>query len=214
MRARSLCAVVLLAAALASAACGNDENERLQARSTSAGFTTYDVSRAGISIDVPSTWKTATADEVFDQAGTESLEDEDPEVAEILRMLAQPNSPMKFFAFDPNATAGFATNANVILEDVPGGFTREEYFEASLAQIRRLVDPEGMEEERVQLPAGEALHLTYEQTTPGTARTNTTIQYVLFEEGTGYVLTYSVLPDRADEYSTTFERSAQSFRIG
>jgi hypothetical protein len=214
MRARLLCAVVLLAAALASAACGKEENERPEARGTSAGFTTYEVSRAGISIDVPSTWTTATADEVFDATGTESVEDEDPEVAEILRMLAQPNSPMKFFAFDPDATAGFATNANVILEDVPGGFTREEYFEASLGQIRRLVDPEGLEEERVQLPAGEALHLTYEQTTPGTARTNTTIQYVLFEEGTGYVLTYSVLPDRVDEYSATFERSAQSFQIG
>ena len=203
----------LLVAVFVLSACGGEENEQPQARGSTAGFTTYEVASAGFSVDVPESWRITTADEVLTDSYVEEVEQARPELGRILRELARPASPLKFFAFDPTSTGGFATNMNVIVEDVPSGFTREQYFDASLAYLRRLDIPQGLEQERVVLPAGEALHLVYEQVTPGTTTNNATIQYVLFDRGTGYVLTYATLPDRANEEQDTFQRSARSFRL-
>jgi hypothetical protein len=212
---------VLLSALLCLTAvafgCGGSENERPVERESAAGFTTYDVPSAGISLAVPNAWKTATADEVFDENAIDSVGSDNPEIASIMRAMGKPDSPMKFFAFDPDVSEGFATNANVVVEDVPGGFTLDEYFEAGIEQLKRIARPEDLKQERVELPAGPAMHLTYEQsafdTTTGPG-SNLTVQYVFFADDTAYILSFAVLPERLDEYEETFLRSAKSFRIG
>ena len=66
------------------------------------------------------------------------------------------------------------------------------------------------EQEPVTLPAGQALRLTYEQEI-GSGPQLAILQYLLFENETGYVISYTTLPDRLAEYAETFEASAQSF---
>jgi hypothetical protein len=61
-------------------------------------------------------------------------------------------------------------------------------------------------------PGGESLRLAYEQDT-GAVPTVAIVQYVLFEQGAGYVLTYTTLPDRSAEYAETFEASARTFAL-
>jgi len=39
------------------------------------------------------------------------------------------------------------------------------------------------------------------------------LHYVLFEDGTGYTLTFTTLPDERSSRTDEFERSARSFRI-
>ena len=40
------------------------------------------------------------------------------------------------------------------------------------------------------------------------------VQYILFEGGKGYTLTFSTLPDELSRHTAAFERSARSFTIG
>jgi hypothetical protein len=206
-------AVLLVLLALAACGGGDDEPAAEQPVKTgeSGGLDAYDVPAGGFSLSVPTSWKAATIDEVLDEEGLERVRQEDPELARLIEPLAQPGSPVKFVALDPNVREEFATNVNVYVEDVPEGVTRQEYFGASVDNLSEALGAESIEPETVQLPAGEARRVAYQQEAAG--RQIAQVSYIVFEEGTGYVITYSTLPQFAEEYADTFESSAQTFRL-
>lgn len=206
--ARGWVAVFVIALVVSSCGGGNDEPRKT---AESGGFATYEVKSAAFSVSVPADWTTATPDDL-DEEVLDAYAKENPEIAQFVEVISQPNSPIKLFAFDPEVSAGFATNLNVIVETVPDGISAEEYFEANVAQIEQLVEPDGIRKERVRLSAREALHLTYEHRLTG--RALAADQYVLFGDGRGYVLTYTTVAARAERYAAEFARSARSFRIG
>jgi hypothetical protein len=190
-------------------------NERPEARGTVAGFTTYEVSSANFSIAVPQSWRTFTAEETFgDSDALDQLERENPEFAQYRDALSNPRSPMKLVAVDPNVRGGFATNANVIAQKVPGDFSFEDFARQSEAEIRELADMStGMQSKVVELPAGRAQRLSYQAsfTLNGRERSISTLQYGLVADGWMYVITYTTLPELADEYRNDFERSVSLF---
>jgi hypothetical protein len=207
--------IVVLLVLLALAACGggDDEPDAEQPEKTgeSGGLAAYDVPAGGFSLSVPTSWKAATIDEVLDEEGLERVRQEDPELARVIEPLAKPGSPVKFVAIDPDVREEFATNVNVYVEDVPEGVTRQEYLGASVDNLSEALGAESLEQETVQLPAGEARRVTFEGEVAG--RKIAQLAYIVFEEGTGYVITYSTLPQFAEEYADTFESSAQTFRL-
>ena len=180
-----------------------------------AGFTTYAVPSANFSIAVPQSWRTFKADEVFaDGEALDELERENPEFAQYRDALSDPRSPMKLVALDPKVRGGFATNVNVVAQDVPDDFTFEDFAQANEAELRTLSGvTAGLESNEVNLPAGRAQRLTYQArfTFSGQERSITTLQYGLVVDGWAYVITYTALPEYADEYRDDFERSAGSF---
>jgi hypothetical protein len=204
--------VAVFLAALLVSGCGGDGDE---ARKTAeaGGFATYEVESAGFSIGVPEEWETASVEDVFSEESIEQAAKENPEFRPIFEALGRDESPVKFFAFDPatDVESGFATNMNVIVEPLPAGVTQEQYFDANLDQIEQLFDPQDLTKKHLSLPAGEALYLAYEG--EFSARTIATNQYVFFTDGGGYILTYTTVPDRANDYTDLFARSARSFRI-
>jgi hypothetical protein len=144
----------------------------------------------------------------------DAIRENDPELAPIVDQIGTEDSPIKLFAFAPEPDEGFTTNLNVVVSgDVPQGTTREDYFAAAGNQIEAL-GVTGAEEERTDLPAGEALVLRYGHSLGGVAQPLAALEYVLFENGIGYTLTYTALASAAKRYTAEFERSAQSFRIG
>src|SRR4029078_8646901 len=79
------------------------------------------------------------------------------------------------FAFGPDMTAG--TNLNVL--STPNmGLSLDFLEQANLAQVKALANGEVLSE-RVQLPAGEALHLRYALSTATGAPSPTIEQYML-----------------------------------
>jgi hypothetical protein len=198
-------AVLLVLLALAACGGGDDEPAAEQPEKTgeSGGLAAYDVPAGGFSLSVPTSWKAATIDEVLDEEGLERVRQEDPELARLIEPLAQPGSPVKFVALDPNVREEFATNVNVFVEDLPAGVTRQEYLDGASTG--------SLEQETVQLPAGEARRVTFEGEVAG--RKIAQLAYIVFEEGTSYIITYSTLPQFAEEYADTFESSAQTFRL-
>lgn len=204
--------VVALAALLLPACGGGDAAEEPQKIGESGGLATYQVSGAGFSVAVPPDWQTVSVDDAFTEGQLEAMKEADPELAPYLDALEGSDSFVKLLALDPDIERGFATNLNVIVEPVKIDITREQYFEATMSQLRQLFGAD-FEEDRVDLPAGEALHLTYEQFEDPSGGTVATVQYILFEDGNGYVLTYSTLPDRVASSAAEFESSARSFRL-
>jgi hypothetical protein len=212
-----LLSVSLALLALAVSACGGGENgnEQPVQRKSSGGFTTYEVPAAGISIAVPDSWETAMADEVIDEDSLDELNEENPELASVLRTVGQADSPMKFFAYNASTVEDFATNVNIVLEQTPAEMTKDEYVAAGLQQLRRIGVEGDIDQDSVELPAGTATRLGFEQNLPGQAASGgavSTLQYVLLADERAYVITFSTRT-LVSEYQDSFERSARSFQL-
>ena len=207
-----LLVLLLLVPALAGCGGGDDEPaaEQPQKTSETEDIAAYEVEDGGFALSVPSEWKAVKIEEVLDAGGLDALREEDPELARQVEPIAQPGSPVKFVAIGPDVQDDFATNANVYVEETPAGLTPDQYFDANVERVSEAVG--ASEQERVSLPAGEALRLSYEQEL-GSGRRLAVLQYLLLENETGYVITYTTLPDRAAEYAEIFEASARSFAL-
>jgi hypothetical protein len=196
-----LLAVLLALLALAACGGGDDEPEAQEPQMTGEadGLAAYAVESGGFTLSVPKEWKAANVDEILDDNALDELREEDPELARQIEAFAE---------LDPDVQDDFATNVNVYVEEVPAGVTRDQYFDASVENITEALG--APEQERVTLPAGEALRLAYEQEIPS-GRRLALLQYLLFERETGFVITYTTLSDRSSGYAETFEASARTF---
>ncbi len=214
--------IAVLAAAvvplLGLAACADElpaEDPAAVEVSHSNGLKTYEVPSAGFSIAVPEAWRSANADELFSDEAVAEARTELPELAPVMELLATPDSPMKLIAFDPDlAGEDFATNLNVVVEQLPAGMKRQRYWDLTLEQLMRALGPDvHIDEKQLELPGGWAMNLSYQGFSLGD-QTLSTVQYFFHRPGRGYVLTYTTLPDRLPEAAPDYERSARTFRVG
>ena len=197
---------------LALVACGGSEDEPERV-ADEGGLATYEVESFGFSIGVPSEWTTVSADEAFSEETLDSIREADPELGPLLDQIGEADSPIKLIAIDPAPDDGFAANLNVVvIPEIPEGTTREDYFDASAAQLEGF-GATGVEQERVELPAGEAVSFRYEHSRGGVDQPLAVLQYVLFENEIGYTLTYTSLAAAVESHREEFERSALSFRL-
>lgn len=204
-------------AALLLAGCGGaSDSTGVETQRTSAGHTTYDVASAGFSIAVPESWRTISADEFAEGGDWEAAITETPALAPYREALQGPDSVLKFVAVDPRVQDEFATNLNVIVEKLPAGATFEDYEQAFISQLESLPNLVGaIDRQRVDLPAGQALRVSYrlELLTSGRTLTVSTLQYALVGKGLAFTLTYTTLPDQTNAYEDAFAQSAQSLRL-
>jgi hypothetical protein len=199
------------------AGCGGaDDSTGVETKTTSAGATTYDVASAGFSIAVPESWRTISADEFAEGGKWESVITETPALAPYAEAFQGSDSVLKFAAVDPRVQDDFATNLNVIVEELSADATLDDYEEAFISQLQGLPNVVGtIDRQRVELPAGPALRASYKLRllTAGRTLTVSVLQYALVDEGRAFILTYTTLPARATAYEDTFTRSAESFRL-
>jgi hypothetical protein len=210
--------VVILTIALALAACGGGDD------STVAGYskrddgaqTIYELPEPRFSLGVPKSWTAITRDELEDTGALERFAKDNPAIAPVLEGVLRPGSPVKFFALDPAVELGFATNVNVVVQDVADDLELSELARSSAAELRSLGVVEGLRTSEVSLPAGPAVRITFRlQARYGSAsRRVATLQYALLDEGMSYVVTYSTLPELESRYAAVFEESVRSFRLG
>jgi hypothetical protein len=203
-------ALVVLAALAVAVAIGTGRIVRGPEK-----FTTYAVPSADFSIAAPESWETFTADEVFGEGGgLEQMARENPEYAPYLDALADSRSPMKLIAVDPDVRGAFATNLNVIAQDVADDYSFEDFVRESEREIQSIAgNARGFKRAVVQLPAGSAQRIQFhgQFTQNGQVRSVATLQYGLVASGWAYVLTYTTLPEFEAEYEADFVRSAMSF---
>jgi hypothetical protein len=201
----------LAGALLALGACGGSDPA-----GEGAGTKVHTVAEYGFSVAVPSDWKTVKPGDLLSDEDAESFRRENPEIGAYLEAISGPNSPIKFFAFDPDVKEKFATNLNVVVLPLSAGVSFDQWARAAVAEVKKLPSRSGpIHEDRVALPAGDALRLSYRQefSFEGGERTVSTVQYALLGEARSYVLTFTTLPEAEASYDGIFRAAVRSFEI-
>lgn len=209
--------VIALSAVLALAACGggDDSVDAAFSKRDEGAQTVYELTEPHFSLGVPKSWTAITRDELEETGALERFAEDNPAVAPVLQGVLQPGSPVKFFALDPAVERGFATNVNVMVQDVGDDLALSELAQSSAAELKSLGVVQGLKTTEVSLPAGPAVKIMFRlQARYGTARRMVaTLQYALLDDGKSYVVTYSTLPELESRYASAFEESARSFRL-
>jgi hypothetical protein len=166
---------------------------------------------AGFSVQVPPQWDEASA------ATIGALLNKNPNVppqlaAQVQSALA--NDAIKLFVLDFEAGASdqqFVTNFNVIQQNEPPGISLQALADANANQIQHLSGfHPPLDQTSVVLPAGKAVKLHYQLTT---VLLNDVTQFFLVHGTSGYVLTFTTLPDRLAKVQTSFESVAETLRL-
>lgn len=136
-----------------------------------------EVLQHGFAVTLPSGWTridlaSGDLDAIMAAAGAENPELAELYSSQIQTMLA---SGLVMFAFGPDITAG--TNLNIL--SLPSmGMSLDLLEQANLAQLQSLADGQ-VSSERVNLPAGEALHLRYSLAAASQPTSPTIDQYLV-----------------------------------
>src|SRR6188508_2269876 len=209
-RLLSLAAVGLVAAACAGAPAASapasasaspvptTSSAPSAAASPSAGASVATTGRIAIpdhkfAVTLPDGWtriplEAQDIDALIEAAGAQNPQLAESYTQQIKAMAAQ---GLVLFAFGPDMTAG--TNLNVL--STPNmGLSLDFLEQGNLAQVKALANGEVLSE-RVQLPAGEALHLRYALSTATGAPSPTIEQYMLINGANQLVVSMTNTPE-------------------
>lgn len=197
--------LIALFAGLALAGCGHSKGSS----SVASGWTRHHVAGGGFSIDVPAGWRTA---EKLDRKSLDKFFKQNPDVAPLKRALA--SGLIKILALDPNASGGFATNVNVLVQGLGEKVPLSVYARENAKAVKRLTGTTP-HVKLTRLPAGRCAEVSYEPAFnfPNGRKKLALLQYAFLRGSSQYVVTFTTLPSLADRYRTTFRRSAESFQF-
>ena len=183
---------------------------------TGGGLQTFEVESAGFSLGVPSSWKGISSDDFRESGALEEFGKENPSLAPYVNALQADNSPMKLLAADPQLEDTFATNVNVLIQDVPEGTSPKDYLELNRSGLSSQLDIQGtIESEEIDHEVGDAAVARYHAnlSSGGQKQTFSFVQYYFVNGTDAYVVTYTTLPQVEERYQDDFEASAASFRF-
>lgn len=185
------------------------------------GWREYREPDDGFAIALPDTWRRVDLDAPGQPAplpaGDEGLWR--PAGALAARVRGQGASGVRFFAFDlspESVTSGFMTTVNVLHLPLSGAASLAEFGERNVRELERAARVRRpMTQERVDLPAGQALRLRYELTIDLAADEELCLsltQFLLVWAQQGYVLTFATQPWQLEHYAPLFDEIGRSLR--
>ena len=170
------------------------------------GFTIRTVEKPSFSVALPAGWRS-----FGDRSHTNAKEiaGNNERLRVELETLARSDSPIKLVAFDPGVGRHFYTNMNVLQTQVPSKLSFDDMAKTETTQISRASGVKHIGQEQTKVPAGRALHLTYNP------RANAVVQQYFVRHGDIlYVLTYTTRAADAARYEHVFDQSAHTFQVG
>jgi hypothetical protein len=182
---------------------------------TQAAFRRHAVPGYGVSLELPSTWRAISWRQVLGSSDLQRLSRDNPDVAGSIAALAQPHSPVEFFAFDPQVANHFATNVNLIVTPLARTVDFSTYRRSVVDEIGSVASVSNLSDATVRLPAGRAVRLSYRirLRTGGRDLTASVLQYAFLRVSKSFVFTYTTLPASARFYAAAFGPSARSIRF-
>ena len=186
------------------------------------GWVLYDMPTVGLAIAAPQSWSVYS----FDAAGREKLSEElktrDPDVAAWIENVVQGfegqgNVMLLGLDSEPPNGANFVSNFNIIIEDIGAGLDLDTIADLSVQQIQSFLPVVGgVERERIEIPAGDAVALTYlmdQQLIGGDTARIAVAQYILVNGSQGAAVTFSAPSVSADDMSTLFRDMIETLEL-
>jgi hypothetical protein len=163
-------------------------------------------------ITVPAGWRLidhATALALIRQAASLN-----PQMAALVSALAQRGSLIRLVALDPTLRGGFATNANVVVEQAPAASVAD-VVTLELPAVRQVLHPIGLRQRTMRAAGKPAITVTFEaRFNEPTGSTLVAEQQVyLVSAGKLYVLTFTTLPSQRASHAAAFARIVGSLRF-
>jgi hypothetical protein len=175
---------------------------------------TYSVPAAQLAFAVPGSWVPVDGRTLLSNPKVAVLVRENPGFGAIVDRLAQPDSPLKFVAVDPNVRQSFATNANVTVVSLGHRMTQSEFLRSTTTAYGG-VQIRNQRFTLVRLPGGTAVRATLQLrfTTPSGTKWISIRQYAFMRGTSAVTITYTTLPAFERGYRADFVASARSIRF-
>ena len=186
------------------------------------GWVLYDMPTVGLAIAAPPSWSVYS----FDAAGREKLSEElktrDPDfVAQVENLIQEFEGQVSMMLLgldvEPPDGANFVSNFNIIIEDIGAGLDLDTIADLSVQQIQAFLPVAGgVERERIEIPAGDAVALTYlmdQQLIGGDTARIAVTQYILVNGSQGAAVTFSAPSGGADDMSTLFQDMIETLEL-
>ena len=186
------------------------------------GWVLYDMPTVGLAIAAPQSWSVYS----FDAAGREKLSEElktrDPDfVAQVENLIQEFEGQVSMMLLgldvEPPDGANFVSNFNIIIEDIGAGLDLDTIADLSVQQIQAFLPVAGgVERERIEIPAGDAVALTYlmdQQLIGGDTARIAVTQYILVNGSQGAAVTFSAPSGGADDMSTLFQDMIETLEL-
>jgi hypothetical protein len=176
----------------------------------------------GFSIAIPPTWTGLDLDPQTANSVLRSMTAQNPQFSSILNEQARTllTAGGLYIAFDasPAASAsGFATNVNVLKEDLPLDMSLALYTQVTVGNLEKVSGiSKPIQKRTVTLPGGEATELTYSaqlRSTEGRPTDLSYTQYLLVSKRRAFVVTFTARKDQAANFNPVFEQIAQTIQI-
>jgi hypothetical protein len=185
------------------------------ASASGPGYRRHAVTGQGVSLLLPTSWKSLTAKQAKELLAPGDFERENPQFAAFVALMRRSDSPLKLIAFDPIPLDGFATNANVVALPLAGPVPLSAYKEELIREAKSIGGAH-LAAAIVHLPGGAAVRLTYRLPIKSKGRvfSTATTQYAFPRANRSVVVTYTTIPKAASTYAPIFATSARSIRFG
>src|SRR6266566_8064260 len=194
----------------------NHEPPRLE-----EGWTLATVQDEGFAIGLPPGWTEFDMGNVNVEAGLSEIRQANPNLAnalseQVTQMAAQGIKLMAFDKYSNFAATGFATNLNIIKEQVPDGADLDSLSGEATAELKKQLQtdvPLQVFKNRLDINSGEAERLQYSFSLNGPDGRSFALsvtQYVAIDGTDSYILTYSTTDDQFPLYASAFDKSAKT----
>ncbi len=145
----------------------------------------YENPNQGFSIDYPDTWSAQNRDDFF-------------------------ATGVVFFSPLEDDSDQFKERVSILIENLANDTSLTQYTEQSLAEIKRLSDPDVDEAQKINLGENKGRQIVYSGEENG--RPVQRMQTWLVKDNQAYVITYTAKPDSYDKYLPTVEKMIESFQ--
>ncbi len=145
----------------------------------------YENPNQGFRIDYPDTWSAQNRDDFF-------------------------ATGVVFFSPLEDDSDQFKERVSILIENLANDTSLTQYTEQSLAEIKRLSDPDVDEAQKINLGENKGRQIVYSGEENG--RPVQRMQTWLVKDNQAYVITYTAKPDSYDKYLPTVEKMIESFQ--
>ena len=186
------------------------------------GWVLYDMPTVGLAIAAPPSWSVYSYDEAGREKLSEDLKTRDPDlVAQIENIVqgfeGQISMMLLGLDIEPPAGSQFVSNFNIIVEDIGSELDLDTYADLSIQGIQAFLPViGGVESERIEIPAGDAVVLKYlmdQQLIGGDAVQISVTQYLLINGSEGVVVTFTGPSEGMDDMSTLFGEMIETLEL-